>query len=353
MGKPFEISRRRMLQGLGGGAIGISLAGCSPRGPSINFCNWDTYIGKTTLSDFHAATGVTVNTSLISSNGELFSKLREGNRGYDVIVASNDFVARMIKAGMLMKLDRAIIPNFRNLDPQFKDAEYDPGRLYSMPYTTVLTGIGYRKSKVRGVPDSWKWLFDSDQYRGRIGLSSDSSELCRVVLQYLGYDLNTTDRVALKKVEETLLRQKPNIGLFHDDNGQDLLLSGDVDIVMEYNGDIANVVREDPDLGFVLPREGSLRTADCLCIPQGAPRPDLANQFINFILDAKAGAEIADTIRFATPNAAAAALTSHDYRDNKIIFPPAESAERCHYPKYLGENIQSSYEDILTHVRAA
>ena len=348
-----ELSRRSVLAGLAGASLSVSLVGCGARGPSINFCNWDSYIGKTTLADFKKATGVNVSTSLISSNGEVFAKLREGNQGYDVIIASSDFVARMIKAGMLMKLDRRRIPNFRNVDPRYQDAGYDPGRVYSMPYTLVTIGIGYRKSKVSGVPDSWKWLLDSDRYKGRIGLSSDAGELCRVALTYLGYDPNTTDPRALDAVQKLLLRQKPNVSVFHDDNGQDLLLSGDVDLVMEYNGDIAGVMREDHDLGFVVPREGSMRSADCMCIPAGSRHPDLANAFINYLLDARAGAEIASTVHYTTPNAAAAALMSADYRNNPAIFPPQSILNKCHYPDYLGEKAQGTYEEILTRVRAA
>src|SRR3546814_1787430 len=104
-----------------------------------------------------------------------------------------------------------------------------------------------------------------------------------------------------------LTPQKPNVAVFHEDNGQDLLVAGDVDIVIEYNGDIAQVMTEDEDIDFVVPREGSQISSDCLCIPKGAPSPDLAHAFINYLLDAKAGAEISRTIKYPTPNAAAKA----------------------------------------------
>ena len=349
-------SRRDFLMRSGAAAIALSfgeLSGCRAKGPSLNFCNWDMYTGATTLSDFKKATGVTVGMSLISSDDELFAKLRGGNRGYDVIVPSGEFVGRMLDADMLMSLDRALIPNFKNISPDFRDADFDPGRRYSMPYTWTVLGIGYRKSKTGGIPTSWKWVFDSSRYAGRIGVTSDSSELCRLALKYLGYDLNTTDRAALARVEQLMIRQKPNIAVFHDDNGQDLLLAGDIDIVVEYNGDVASVMREDPDLAFVVPDEGSMRSADSLCIPKGAPRPDLAHMFINYMLDARAGAEISRTILYPTPNAAAAALMPASYRNNSAIFPPAALLNRCQYARYNGEAMQHAYEDIVTRIRAA
>lgn len=356
MGPLITPSRRGFLAGLGTAAVGISLgglAGCGPKGKHLNFYNWDTYIGATTLKDFKKASGVTVDMSLFSNNDELFAKLRGGNQGYDVIVPTNDFVQRMVAADMLLPLDRSKIPNFKNIAPSFQDATFDPGRKYSMPYTWLVLGLGYRKSKIDGVPDSWKWVFESDRYKGRIGVLAEAGDLVRLGLKYLGLDMNSKDPAAIKRVEQMLIKQKPNISVFHDDNGQDLLLNGDIDIVIEYNGDIAQVMKEDKDLDFVVPKEGSQISSDCLCIPKGAPNPELALEFINYLLDAQAGAEITRTIRYPTPNAAAAQLMGPDYRDNPVIFPPQSILDKCEYAQYNGEEMAHLYEDTITRVRAA
>ncbi|MBU3077935.1 ABC transporter substrate-binding protein [Sphingomonas quercus] len=353
----LQPSRRGFLADLGAAAVGLSftggLAGCGSPGKSLNFYNWDTYIGATTLKDFKAATGINVNMSLFANNDELFAKLRGGNQGYDVIVPTNDFVQRMIQADMLLPLDHAKIPNIRNIAPEFITADYDPGRKYSMPYTWLVLGIGYRKSKVDGVPDSWKWLFDSDRYKGRIGMLGEAGDLCRIALKYLGLPPESRNPADFARVQQLLIRQKPNIAVFHEDNGQDLLLAGDIDIVLEYNGDIAQVMREDKDLDFVVPKEGSQLQSDCLCIPKGAPNPEFATRFINYLLDAKAGAEIASTIRFPTPNAAAKALMGADYRDSPVIFPPPAVMANCYWASYAGEATVRLYEETITRVRAA
>jgi len=353
-------SRRGFLAGLGVAAVALSftsLGGCSKGGAgdgkarTLNFYNWDTYIGETTLTDFKAASGIDVNMSLFATNDELFAKLRGGNQGYDVIVPTNDFVERMKAADMLLPIDHAKIPNFKNIAPEFQDVKFDPGRQYSMPYTWLVMGIGYRKSKVDGVPDSWRWVFDSDRYKGRISLVSEAGDLVRLCMKYLGKPMNTSDDASLKQVEDMLIRQKPNVAVFHEDNGQDLLLAGDVDIVIEYNGDIAQVMTEDEDIDFVVPREGSQISSDCLCIPKGAPSPDLAHAFINYLLDAKAGAEISRTIKYPTPNAAAKALMDDDYKNNRVIFPPNLASSE--YAEYSGEDVSRKYEEIITRVRAA
>ncbi len=355
-------SRRSLLTALGAAAVGFSLTNCSPKPaakvaggeePKLNFYNVDTYIGETTLADFKKASGVEVNMSLFATNDELFAKLKAGNPGFDVIVPSNEFVTRMGQAGLLEPLDHSKIPNIKNVDPTFMNPDYDPGRKFSMPYTWLVLGIGYRKSKVKGVPDSWKYLFDSNQYAGKIALLSESADLVRLAAKYKGHSVNNIPPELVAEIEQMLIKQKPFVKAFHDDNGQDLLASGEVDLVLEYNGDIAQVMKEDDDIGFVVPKEGSLLNSDTLCIPKGAPRPNNAHAFINYILDAQAGAEISKTILYPTPNAAAKALMPAEYRDNPVIFPPADQLAKCEYGAFEGPEKASLYEEVITRVRAA
>ena len=359
-----KTSRRSLLAGLGAAAAGISfsgLEGCAPRAPigpngeerKLNLYNWDTYTGKTTLADFKAATGVAVNMSLFSTNDELFSKLKAGNPGFDVIVPSNEYVTRLRIAGLIQQLDHSKLPNLKNILPAFLNPPFDPGRRWSAPYTWLVQGLGYRKSKIDGVPDSWKWVMDSDRYKGRIGLFSEADDLIELGAKYLGYSVRNIPRPVIDRVAEMYIRQKPNVTVFHHDDGQDLLMAGDIDIVMDYNGDIARVMQEDPDLAFVVPREGSVLNADCLCIPAGAPRPDNAHKFINFILDGKNGAEISNTILYPTPNAAALALMPDAYRNNTVIFPPPDQMAKCEYADFEGLKRAQLYDETLTRIFAA
>lgn len=346
-----------------GGAVaaGLTLGGCSGRaavGPNgeerrLNLYNWDTYTGKTTLQDFKRATGVDVKMSLFGNNDELFAKLRSGNPGFDVIVPSNEFVTRLRVSNLLTPLDHTKLPNFTNLMPEFQTAPFDPGRRWSIPYTWLVLGLGYRKSRVDGVPNSWKWVFDSPKYSGRIGVFSEADDLIRLGAKYLGHSVRGVTPAVTRQVTEMLVLQKPYIKVFHHDEGQDLLAARDVDIVVEYNGDIAQVMADDPDLGFVVPREGTLINSDCLCIPAGAPRPDNAHRFINFVLDAHVGAGISSTIRYPTPNAAALALMPADYRDNRAIFPPADVLARSEYGDFEGIRHAQLVDEAVTEVMAA
>ena len=356
------MNRRSLLAATGAAAVGLTFTACSekpkPAGPGgeeakLNFYNWDTYIGETTLADFKAATGVEVNMSLFATNDELFAKLKAGNPGFDVIVPSNEFVTRMGQGGLLEPLDHAKIPNMKNIDPTFLNPDFDPGRKFSMPYTWLVLGIGYRKSKVKAVPDSWKYLFDSNEYAGKIALLSESADLIRLSAKYLGHSVNGIPPEMVAQIEKMLIKQKPFVKAFHDDNGQDMLGKKEVDLVLEYNGDIAQLMTEDDDVGFVVPKEGSLINSDTLCIPKGAPRPGNAHAFINYLLDAQAGAAISKTILYPTPNAAAKALMPDDYKNNPVIFPPADIMSKCEYGAFEGAERASLYEEVITRVRAA
>ena len=169
---PMTASRRQFLAGTGAVAAGLTLMpykAFSEEEKKVNFYNWDTYIGETTLDDFGKATGIQAKMDLFADNDELFAKLKEGNPGYDVIVPTNDYVERMIQSNMLDKLDHGKIPNMSNIEKRFQDAAFDPGRAHSMPYMWGTICAGYRKSKVKNV-DSWKLFYESDEHAGKISL---------------------------------------------------------------------------------------------------------------------------------------------------------------------------------------
>ncbi|MDJ0684572.1 MAG: spermidine/putrescine ABC transporter substrate-binding protein [Alphaproteobacteria bacterium] len=355
-----SLTRRQALKtgiaGLGAVAAGISFgrSAHAAEDPELNFYNWDTYIGETTLDDFKGVSGIEVNMSLFADNDELFAKLKEGNPGFDLIVPTNDFVERMAQAEMIVPLDHSKIPNFeKNISSLFKDPAFDPGRKFSMPYMWGTMGIGYRKSRVKEPITSWKTMFDSDEYSGRISWLSESRTMLGIAGMYMGHGMNAVDPVLVNSAADMLIAQKPHVRVIAEDNGQDLLLSGEVDLAIEWNGDILQVMEEDDDIGYVIPQEGSLVWEDTLCIPKDAPHPLNAHAFINYILEPEAGAKIAEFIFYASPNTAARALLGDDYNKNPAIFPPDEIIAKCEPSIYLGEDLQRAYEEAWTRMQAA
>lgn len=347
--------RRRFLAGAGIAAIGVSFArkARSEEEKQLNVYNWDTYIGETTLQTFTDKTGIAVQYDLYANNEELFAKLKAGNPGYDVIFPSDYMVESMISLDMLEAVDHSKIPNLVNINPakQFADPSFNPGLKFGVPYMWGTVGIGYRKSKVPD-PNSWGLLLDSDKYAGRIALLADARMVMGIALKYLGYSMNSKSEDEVNQARDLLIKQKPNIKTFAPDNGQDLLLSGEVDLVMEWNGDIISVMSEDDDIGYAVPKEGTNVWIDNVCIPVGAPHPENAHAFLNHILDKDVMAEIANTIHYATSNKAAQALLPAEDLSNPAIYPPEEVIAASESLVDVGD-FTPVYDKAWTEVQAA
>jgi spermidine/putrescine transport system substrate-binding protein len=352
----FRASRRSVLKGTGAAFIGLTFMprfAMSQEEKKLNFYNWDTYTGENTLQDFNKETGIEVKMDLYADNAELFAKLKEGNPGFDLIVPTNDYVERMIAAEMLDEIDYDKIPNITNISEAFREAAFDPGRKHSIAYMWGTQGIGYRKSKVKEEDvQTWGAVFDNDAYAGRIALLGDGESVIGAALKYLGYSYNSVDPKETKEAEDLLIKGKKNVKVYADDNGQDLLAAGEVDLTMEWNGDIIQVMSEDDDISYIVPKEGGLLWQDCLCIPKGAPHPNNAHAFINFMLDAENGAHIAETIEYATPNAAAKALMSEEYQNNPGIFPSDATIAASEPALYSEERVKMRSES-WTRIQAA
>lgn len=355
--KPTPLSRRCFLAGSAGLAAAAMLPSAGfaqKKAGQLNIYSFDTYVGDNTIDNFTAATGITVRYDTYANNEELYAKIKTRNPGYDLIVPSDYMVQTMVMAKKLMPIDKSKVPNLANVDPKFLDAKYDPGSKYSVPYMWGTVGLGYRTTSFKGVPDSWSYIFgaDADSHRGSIVALDDLRAMIGSALKYLGYSLNSTDPVQIAEARDLIIRAKKNIKTFAPDSGQDMLLAGDADLVVEWNGDIVQVMKQDPSLSYSLPKEGSQRWTDCLCIPVGAPNPNSALAWINFVNDPKVNAAIANTIRYATPNLAARKLINPGDLKNPAIYPPEAILAKCETLVDLGK-ATTLYDQAWTKIRSA
>lgn len=318
---------------------------------SITLYNWDTYIGETTLDDYKNLSGIHVEQLLFATNDELLRKMRSRRSRYDIIVPSHDFAERMIAEKLLHPLERSMIPNLSNIDPVFRNPSYDPDNRYTVPYTFLALGIGYRKSKMGDIGNSWKAVLDDTRFKGRIGWISDADAMFRLYAKYLGLPLNGLTVRDIDLIEQKMHANRSNVKMFHDDDGQDLLLQREIDLVIEYNGDMANAIAEDSDIGFFIPDEGTALTVDTLCIPANAPNPELAHNFINFMLSADAGRKITETILYPTPNAAAHALLPDNIRSDPCLSAHSVDFLKSEFPRYLPE-VAELVEEAFVRVRS-
>jgi spermidine/putrescine transport system permease protein len=314
----------------------------------LNLYIWSNYIAPETVRKFEARCGCRVNVDLYDTNEALLAKVQSGNVAYDVLCPSNYAIQILVHQNLLRSLDHSALPHLGNIDPRFLDQHYDPGNRHSVPYVWGTSGVAYNKKKV-GRLDSWATLWEP-RFRGRILMLDDAREVLGAALKWQGHSLNSTDPALLHEAQQLLIRQKPLVRTYNSSSYEDVLLSGDVWIAQGWNGQFAKVMDQDPDLDYVIPKEGSSLFIDSLVIPAQAPHPELAHAFIDFTLEAEIGAEICRTMRYSSPNRAALPLLPPNIRTHPAIFPPADVLARTELIEDLGETTVL-YDRLWTEVK--
>ena len=316
----------------------------------LNFYNWDTYIDPAILEDFEAQYGVTINYQVYDGEEEMLAELRAGDAEYDLVVPTDYTVPIMRREELLAPLNRANIPNFENIDPQFLDPVYDPGNRYCVPYQWGTTGIGYNIEATGREIKSLADFFDPE-FAGRVVMYDEPRTGLGLTLLYLGHSPNTLNRAEITEAAEFLKSQASHIGAYVADSAQDLLVSGEADMVVEWSGDIVQLNLEDPKFRYVIPEEGSNIWTDAICIPATAPHKELAEQFINYLLEPEVGAALSNYIEYASPNAASVPLLDEEARTNPAIYPPAEAYDHLFYMVEIDPESEEFYieawEEIL------
>lgn len=298
--------------------LSVLVAGCGGAKPAeakeLNLYAWSEYIPQALLDGFTASTGIKVNYDTYSSNEELLAKLQAGASGYDVIIPSDYTVAIMIKQGLLDPLDLSKITNFSNIIKSLQNQDFDPGNKYSIPYQWGTVGIMFDKNKVTEAPTSYKDLWNP-AYEGRVVLLDDEREVLGMVLLSLGYDKNSTDPTQLEEAKQKMIELMPNVKLFDSDSPKTAILSGEVWLGLTWNGEAAIAHGENENIDYICPVEGCGLWIDNLAIPKGAPHPNAAHAFINYVLDPKASILITKEFPYSTPNQAALDLLKSDEPD--------------------------------------
>jgi spermidine/putrescine-binding protein len=338
-------------------ALGLGLLGAPfalARAPSeetrvLNLYIWSNYIAPETLRKFEQRHGVRVNVDLYDTNEALLAKIQAGNAAYDVVCPSNYSIQILRAQDLLLPLDHSALPHRTNLEPALLDKPYDPGNRYSMPYFWGTCGIGYDRRRT-GEVDSWDALWDP-RWKGRILMLDDARETLGAALKRRGRSLNATHEPWLREAQQLLFDQKPLVKVYDSGSFDAALLSGDVWLAQGWSGQLAKVRDENPDLEYVVPKEGGSLFVDSLAIPRSAPHPELAHAFIDFTMEAQIAAEICRTMHYSTPNRAAVPLLPPEITGNPAIFPPPDVLRRVELIEDIGE-ATVLYDRLWTEVKA-
>lgn len=320
-------------------------------GQTLNVYNWSTYIGDTTISDFEALCGVTVTYDVYDSNESLISRLRQGNPGYDVAFPTEYAIVVMSREGLIQPIDLENIPNFENVADRWKGLSFDPENEYSVPYLWGSFGVGYNTERVDGPITSWEQVFEHD---GPVAWIEDQRSMMAVALILLGYEASTTDPDEIAEARDFLLERSSNVVVFADDDGQTLLERGEVDIALEYNGDMYQLIVdcECDTYSYAIPEEGSIADIAGMVVPTDAPNPQLAQVFMDYILDPVVNAAIVNYTLYATPNQAAidSGLIDADFLANPAITPDEAAMENLVFLEDVSE-AEQFYNDAWDELR--
>ncbi|MFG3452190.1 polyamine ABC transporter substrate-binding protein [Stutzerimonas stutzeri] len=341
----------------------------SAQAATVHIYNWSDYIGETTLEEFEKETGIKPVYDVFDSNETLEGKLLAGRTGYDVVVPSNHFLGKQIRAGAFQKLDKSKLPNWENLDPALlKQLEKnDPGNAYAAPYLWGTNGIGYNVEKVTAAlgfekVDSWAVLFEPENAKKLAGcgiaLLDSADEMIPAVLNYLGLDPNSTDPDDYAKAEAKLLEIRPYVRYFHSSKYVSDLANGNICIAAGFSGDVfqaaarADEAGKGIEIAYSIPKEGGNLWFDMLAIPADAQNVDEAHAFINYLLDPQVIATVSDYVGYANPNTKADTLMDQEVRNDPSIYPPQAVLDRLYVSAELPQKIMRLMTRTWTKVKS-
>ncbi|NLT94746.1 MAG: ABC transporter substrate-binding protein [Clostridia bacterium] len=300
---------------------GILLGGCgSDPKNTITVYNWGDYIDKSILNSFEKEYGIKVIYEEFATNEDMYIKIKAGGSSYDVAIPSDYMIKRMINEDMLHKIDFTNVPNYKYIDERFKNLGFDPNNEYSVPYMWGTVGILYNKTMVDEPVDSWKILWD-EKYAGQILMLDSQRDSIGITLKMLGYSLNTKNINELEEAKIKLMEQKPLVLAYVGDEVKDKMIGGEAALAVVWSGDAVFMKRENPDLEYVIPKEGSNIWYDSIVIPKTSKNKEAAEKFINYLCDPEIAYINADYIGYSTPHTEAVKRLPEEITGDKTLYP--------------------------------
>lgn len=320
-------------------------SGCSkasnPNTKVLNLYNWGDYIDPSLIDKFEKETGIKVNYSTYDTNEIMYAKIKDGSSNYDLVIPSDYMIEKMIKENLVEKIDFNNIPNYKYIGKEFKHLSYDPKDEYSVPYMWGTIGIVYNTKMVKKPVDSWNILWDKD-YKDQIIMFNSVRDAMAIALKKLGYSMNSENPEQIKQAADALIEEKPLVQAYMVDEVKDAMVSGEAAVAPVWSGDAAVITSENPDIKYVIPKEGSNEWFDALVIPKGAKHKKEAEMFINFLCDPENALQNVEYIGYQTPNTKTFEMLPEEIKEQ---YPTKEELSKCQVFTDLNKETLKLYND--------
>lgn len=323
-------------------------------GEKVIVYNWGEYLDPKTIELFEEETGISVTYEEYETNEIMYPKIVSQAIAYDVVCPSDYMIQRMIENDLLAEINWDNIPNIKNMDPTYMEQakSFDPKNKYSVPYCVGTVGILYNKSMVKEPVDSWDILWNP-KYKDRILMQDSVRDAFAVALKRLGHSINSTEVDQLAAAAEDLMEQKPLVQAYVVDQVRDKLIGNEAALGVIYSGEAGYTKRENPDLEYVIPKEGSNVWIDSWVIPKNAQNKENAEKFINFMCRPKIALMNFEYLTYSTPNLKAREMIEdEEIRNSKILFPEPEDLSNCETFQFLGDDVDSYYNELWNKVKS-
>lgn len=323
----------------------------------INVYSWGEFISNGVDGNidvnkkFTEETGIKVNYKTFQNNEELFAKLYSGGSDYDVIIPSDYMVSKLIENGMLEKLDFSNIPNYNLINEDFKSLNFDPQNEYSVPYMWGMVGIFYDKNEIKPEEVTWDILWN-EKFKNRILMFDNARDSFAISLLRLGYSVNTKNLDELKQAANELIAQKPLVQAYVMDQIFNKIENHEAVLAPYYAGDAATIIKNSSDIGFVIPKSGSTRFVDSLCIPKNSKHKTLAEKYINFMCRTDIALSNVKHTGYSTPQKEAFNLLDEQTKNNKIFYPEKEVLDKSQIFVNLPADVNECMDKLWVEVKA-
>lgn len=333
-------------------ALGTTLAisSTAQAAGELKLYNWSDYMPQSLIDKFSVKYDVEVIQDTYDSNETLLARLKSGVTGYDLAVPGDYMVAIMIKEGLLEKVDQEELSNFDNIKHELVDVYFDPGRQYSVPYQMGTTAFMVNTEAYDGDIDTLAILFDTpDELKGKVNMMRDVNDVINAALRYKGFETCNSNRAELKEVNDLLLEAKQDWLSIMSDGNREMLVSGDADVSMIWNGMGLRARMEKPSLQYAYPKEGLTAWADNLVILKDAPNLENAKLFMDFLLEPENAAALTNFAGYTAGVEGTSPYLDEKFRDALELNPPAD-APTAEFVPPCGPEVVKLYDRVWTNL---